>query len=208
MTKWLRVVLLLSALITYSVALFAADTVPFPPAPTTAAEAATAASFDARAEKIIEFNACGREADYSSFRAAPTKAGNEDLTNLLIAKLAWIRTHSGNDTCNGLSGADMVRQVNESIRAMKKTGQMGTNDLKCIESLQFGADGDWDVNVRELVRILYLARTPSVSLKRECGRPSPAFQAGVSLLDPATIDYMYEQLLTARGGRRQTLIRS
>jgi hypothetical protein len=80
----------------------------------------------------------------------------------------------------------MSRQINEAILAMRKTTQMGTSGLPCVASLSSGSEGEFDVNVRELVRILYLSGPNSG--RREGG-----------ILAPTTIDRMYERLLAARG---------
>ncbi|MDC9824278.1 hypothetical protein PRN20_11070 [Devosia sp. ZB163] len=72
------------------------------------------------------------------------------------------------------------RQVNEAIRSMVKNRQMGT-PLPCFAGFH-AHEGDWDVNVRELVRLFYMGTQP----RRE-------------VLEQATIDYMYENLLSARG---------
>lgn len=91
----------------------------------------------------------------------------------------------------------MRRQVNDSILAMRKTAQMGTDGLTCgpVEALDelIGArgegvnprPGDWDVNVKELVRLLYAGTAPN-------GRAPPVLDAG-------TVDHMYAELLSARG---------
>jgi hypothetical protein len=79
--------------------------------------------------------------------------------------------------------ACLRQQVNEAIRAMVKDGQMGTTDLPCATSISPQNKGDFDVNVRELVRIFYMGTIP----RRE-------------VLERSTIDYMYENLLAARGG--------
>ena len=79
----------------------------------------------------------------------------------------------------------MSAQVNDAIKAMKKTTQMGSSGIPCITKLQLSSEGEFDVNVRELVRMLYLS-----------GQLGPR-QGGI--LAPSTIDYMYEHLLAARG---------
>ena len=81
----------------------------------------------------------------------------------------------------------MSVQVNDAIKAMKKTTQMGSSGLPCISSLEFIIEdnGEWDVNVRELVRMLYLSGSGG---QRQGG-----------ILAPSTIDYMYSHLLAARG---------
>jgi hypothetical protein len=79
--------------------------------------------------------------------------------------------------------ACLRQQVNEAIRAMVKDRQMGTDSLPCFTGFNTGNKGDFDVNVRELVRIFYMGTIP----RRE-------------VLERSTIDYMYENLLAARGG--------
>jgi hypothetical protein len=81
----------------------------------------------------------------------------------------------------------MSVQVNDAIKTMEKTSQMGTSEIPCFTrvklSLKFKLPGEWDVNVRELVRMLYLSGSGG---KREGG-----------ILAPSTIDYMYDHLLSA-----------
>jgi hypothetical protein len=69
----------------------------------------------------------------------------------------------------------MRRQVNEAIRAMQKRGQMGTTFCP-------GKDGDFDMVVMRLTRLLYMG------------------QIGSKVLEPSTIEYMYKHLLVAKGG--------
>lgn len=232
---------------------------PFPSIPSTRPVAI--ATFNERAKTIVNFNACSREGDYLTYRsemrgdgspfAGTELAGNyihegEELTGILIAKIAWVRSNPDNAECVGLmfrprprnadrsfvqatigefavadrairaaepllcgtepgieheiaddilvevrlNRACMLRQVNESIRAMRKVGQMGSSDLVCVESFDTKSSGEWDVNVRELVRLLYYSR------------PSPIgqqVQSQASLLEPATVEHMYLNLLAARG---------
>jgi hypothetical protein len=78
----------------------------------------------------------------------------------------------------------MRRQINEAVLAMRKTTQLGSSDLPCIENLSTASHGEFDVDVRQLVRLLYMAGPR--------GRdPGP--------LAPATVDHMYASLLAARG---------
>ncbi len=98
----------------------------------------------------------------------------------------------------------MARQVNAAVKAMKKTSKLGSSGVPCIANLtdpiliaqlftgdgpNFGdvvlPEGEWDVNNRELVRLLYL------------GSAFPGKAGGV--LEPSTIDYMYTDLLAATG---------
>lgn len=82
-----------------------------------------------------------------------------------------------------LTSACLLKQVNDSVLAMHKSGDMGTTGLVCVGSLSFGSEGEYDVTLRELVRLLYLAKTH--------GRSRP--------LEQNTLDYMYKNLLAARG---------
>jgi hypothetical protein len=84
--------------------------------------------------------------------------------------------------------ACLRKQINEGIRAMEKTSQMGTDKLHCVEndptliSGAFARKGDFDVVVRDAVRILYMGTLPRQNV-----------------LEAETITYMYEHLLAARG---------
>ncbi|MCU1266825.1 MAG: hypothetical protein JWM21_3143 [Acidobacteria bacterium] len=217
-----------------------AQRLPFPqPEPDTAARAE--AQFAARATAVIETNACGREDDYLRIRGEMQqgnfKSQGEDLSHILVAKMAYIRAHVnahdrtpctrqilrvrrdfeehsrlvqlfGPTACSIETHENLVNhtnpteaipvqvrvslecmsaQVNDAIMAMQKKTQMGTSGLPCITSLKFIVEdnGEWDVNVRELVRILYLNGTGG---QRQGG-----------ILAPSTIDYMYLHLLAARG---------
>jgi Tachylectin len=76
----------------------------------------------------------------------------------------------------------LKKQINGSVRKMKKVSRLGTN-TKFSCTLWFprpGTSGEWDVNVRDLVRLLYTGK-----------------DAGI--FEQSTIDYMYEELLSARG---------
>ncbi len=79
----------------------------------------------------------------------------------------------------------MRGQINEAIRGMRKTAVMGT-PIPCLDFFGFPPlalhSGDFDVNVRELVRILYMSRDTQ-----------PA------ILAPETIEHMWKELLAARG---------
>jgi hypothetical protein len=86
-----------------------------------------------------------------------------------------------------LSRQCLAIQINQTIQQMKRNGaQLGTDELPCVETgkFKFGRRGDFDVTVRELVRILYL----NGAVGREKG-----------ILTPETIDYMHHELLSARG---------
>jgi hypothetical protein len=94
-----------------------------------------------------------------------------------------------------LDATCMRRQINDAIVAMKKTRRLGTSGDVCLDNLQLGLTfngivpsvglpGDYDVNNRDLVRLFYFAAGRN-------RRPG--------LLDQSTIDYMYRNLLAARG---------
>lgn len=78
----------------------------------------------------------------------------------------------------------MLRQLNDAILAMRKTTSMGSSDLQCLDHPS-KTHGEFDVNVRELIRLLYLAGPRG----RDPG-----------LLAPSTVQHMYQSLLAARGG--------
>jgi hypothetical protein len=84
----------------------------------------------------------------------------------------------------------MKSQINSGILAMRKTARMGTStdDTKFIPCLGAGSfsspGGEFDTNVRELVRILYMGTT---------------LASNTDVLDPPTVEHMYKHLLAARG---------
>ena len=43
---------------------------------------------------------------------------------------------------------------------MQKVEQMGSSDLACVDTLNFKASGEWDVNVRELGGAVAHTRSP------------------------------------------------
>ena len=79
------------------------------------------------------------------------------------------------------------QQINEGLRSMSKTTQMGTDDLICLEAgiqsafLRGSPEGDFDVVVRDAVRVLYMGTMP-----------------GREVLDADTITHLYEHILAAR----------
>jgi hypothetical protein len=79
----------------------------------------------------------------------------------------------------------MHRQVNDAIRAMRKDKHLGSTGIPCVDTLRFESEGEWDVNTRLLVRILYMGRNVVLSNRQP-------------LLEPETIDAMYKNLLAAR----------
>jgi hypothetical protein len=217
-----------------------AQSLPFPqPEPKTAAQAD--AQFAERAKAVIETNACGREDEYlrirEEMRTGNFKRQGEDLTHILVAKMAYIRAHLnahntapcttqiprlrkdfeehgrvvqvfGPAACAAETFGSLINhsnpleplavevsvtlqcmsfQVDDAIKAMQKQTRMGTSGVPCISRLRGikDNDGEWDVNVRELVRMLYLSGSGG---QRQGAR-----------LDPSTIDYMYNHLLAARG---------
>lgn len=227
------------------------------PSANTAQDAAS--QLGLRQSLIVNANACGREEDYAQDRSdmANTQKSDHDrygnegegLTDILLAKVAWINSNLPSAVCNGIriravptnsAGAPveplaqfaveyaqtraqeltacatetgetpdpttytvtvnvtltpdcMRKQINDAVMAMKKYERLGTSDLPCLESLQIvsvvplgiGVPGEWDVNDRELVRLLYL----SAPTDRRPG-----------VLDQSTIDFMFKNLLAARGG--------
>jgi len=200
-----------------------------PEAPQTAQAARD--TFDARAQAIIQLQACGQEIKYVTYRRTLAAKNYEDgqgegLSSLLIAKIAWLTdprfshlpceykvalttaernklepwstdlspwncsrpTSLTNETGASLTVFFRVtpeclrRQVNEAILAMHKFHQMGTTGIPCIESLDILGTGEFDVTVRDVVRILYMGS----------GGRSPVLDAG-------TLAHMWRQLLAARG---------
>ena len=73
-------------------------------------------------------------------------------------------------------------QVNEGLRSIVKTTQLGSDGLFCLTG-EFLPTGDFDVVVRDAVRALYMGTMQ----RRE-------------VRDQETVDYLYEHVLAARGG--------
>jgi hypothetical protein len=219
----------------------AQETISYPPPAVPGSSTDSQGTIEVRAKDIVAYNACGREVDYANRRAQMAKGdygdSGENTTGLLIAKINWLQTQSGNcehklkvlrpknpdgtplqatlqdfsavtlqswaipetpSSCKSdslinetedeidvdfiVTPTCMRKQVNEAIIAMKKDRQMGTDPIPCVADFDFSPKGDFDVNVRELTRVLYSGTS---------GR-SP-------VLDQATVDYMYNNLLAARG---------
>jgi hypothetical protein len=215
-----------------------------------AAERATS-----RADAIIRSQACGQEPKFIKIRAElkdeEYEHQGEGFTNILIAKIQWLRTQAGpceakfvarapeeenpvgseqarleafmrsyfdNDrwrdpsvncsaqtsqlstsivtqdkkrfyqlTATFRAERDCLRQqVNEAIRLMKQDRRMGTEASPvCLLSPSEDPGADFDMTVKEVVRILYL---------------SGAAAGSNAILDADTIAHMYKKLLPARGG--------
>ena len=80
----------------------------------------------------------------------------------------------------------MRAQINEGVRAMRKTTVAGTTGIPCFGSSSFpflisASEGEYDVVLRDLTRLFYMGTV---------GRP---------ILEPATINHMWEELLSLRG---------
>lgn len=172
-----------------------ANSKPYPQASLTAVDAA--AGFGARAKAVITHNACEREADYTRLRGELASGifdnQGEDLTTILIAKAAHVRWFPNESCIRNVAPVAlrrrMIDQLNDAIGGMRKTKALGSSGIPCPGSptgfLEFEeSNGEFDVNVRDLVRLLYLAGPSG-------GDPS--------LLTPATIDHMYANLLATSG---------
>ena len=92
----------------------------------------------------------------------------EGFTNILIAKIQWGQTHKepceakfvvkGKGNAKPVGSVEMRQQVNEAIRLMKQDRRMGTKaSFVCVLSPSEDTDADFDMTVKEVVRILYLS---------------------------------------------------
>ncbi len=87
-----------------------------------------------------------------------------------------------------LSALCLKRQVNQVIMSLEVRGQLGSSKLPC-HIIDGTTDGEWDVSVRDLVRIYYLA-----------GNVNLTFSApGGAILDTATARHIRDDLLTIDG---------
>ena len=66
--------------------------------------------------------------------------------------------------------------------ALRKDSVLGSSDLVCLTKPTFKSNGEFDVEVRELVRVLYM------------GGPY-----GANILSPEAVDHMYKAMLATRG---------
>jgi len=84
-----------------------------------------------------------------------------------------------------VSAVCLRQQVNWTIFNMQAKPQIGSAHLPChLLGDQLG--GEWDVTVRELVRLYYLSKTANMA-------------PGGSILDPATETHLFNDLLTIDG---------
>ncbi|MCB1378113.1 MAG: hypothetical protein KDK89_07075 [Alphaproteobacteria bacterium] len=216
----------------------ALDTVSFPLAARTAQEAV--GRLDDRIERIINYVACGREANYYIERRNLAQdddyQAGEALLEIMIGKIAWLnrRSPETGETCRytvevpagahdpdnlvakyldividqtvptrcasmqffdvggkrlfsyEVTASCMRDQVNEGVRAMRKTTVAGTTGVPCFGSSSFPflvstTDGEYDVILRDLTRLFYMGTS---------GHP---------VLETATINHMWEELLSLRG---------
>lgn len=98
-----------------------------------------------------------------------------------------------------ISPACMKTQLNKSVRAMVKVGQLGTTTaclkptLSQLNQLQT-VNGEWDQNDRNLVRILYMGRMQQRNGQGQLSAP---------MLDTDTLNYMFSPdsgpLMAAQG---------
>jgi hypothetical protein len=84
-----------------------------------------------------------------------------------------------------ISNLCLKQQVNMVVSAMQPQGQIGSSKLPC-HLVGAAVEGEWDVSVRDLVRIYYLSLN---------GTRAP----GAQILDPATREHLFNDLLTIDG---------
>jgi hypothetical protein len=201
----------------------------YPPAPSTAVQAAQ--EFDARKLAIVRVNACGRENDYTTF-LNEVRAGNfdrqgEELTAIVTAKIAhWYMSLGACEYTYWESGMAqpppfvqtfppcarrdvlsllelnyeaftlitytvdrpcLKRQINAALRDYRRHHQLGSSELPCYPFSKLNeTEGEYDVNVREILRAVYL------------GRGWPEWW-GERVIEPETYDHVMRELLTVRG---------
>jgi hypothetical protein len=227
----------LAAVLIATTARPAAAQLVLPPAPETAADAAD--TFDERADAVLTFNGCGREAQFNEMlrqiRANNRGKQGEGLSDIILAKIyqyykggcrfeATVPGHvfavlDQPPQCVLASfqdvGADtkvqyvidrqcLRRQINEALMSYARHGQLGSSGVPCLpvvsganpfdSDYSFTTEGEYDIDVRELIRILYLGGGAS--------GPSPGI-AGFRPLDDATIEHFWKDLLSVRGSPDQ-----
>ncbi len=211
----------------------AAQGLVLPPAPETAADATS--SFDARADAVLTFNGCGREAQFNEMlrqiRSGKRDKQGEGLSDIIIAKIyqyfkggcRFAATVPGGAPAPALdqsppcvlssfqdvAGATKVeyvidrpclrRQINEALMSYGRHGQLGSSGVSCLpvvgganpfdSDYSFMTEGEYDIDVRELVRILYFGGGVG---------PAPRLEF-LRVLDEPTIEHFWKDLLTVRG---------
>jgi hypothetical protein len=78
----------------------------------------------------------------------------------------------------------MKRQVNVAVAGMSKYGQVGSSDLPCHLAIDASTKGEWDVKVRDLVRVYYL---------------NPTDDAVSLVLDDKVQQHLFNDLLSISG---------
>lgn len=153
------------------------------------------------------------EGKFSIEEPAPDNAGDSDLQAFQTKKLSdWLQPRSGSN-CSASSskvnssiktGPDhkksfsikitslierdcLKRQINDAVRLMTRDGRMGTtlpSPSPCPMLLSIGSGGEYDSALKEMVRLFYM---------------SGAYAGNNDILEPDTVKYMWEHLLSARG---------
>jgi len=155
-----------------------------------------------REDRYLQLVAAERAGDFSN--------QGEGFINLLGAKVAFLLEHPGQpclapptaavDTsrpdCHGstldtstppqlatrVSPDCLISQINTGILLLRKDSVLGSSDLVCLTKPSFSSSGEFDVEVRELIRVLYM------------GGPS-----GANILTPEAVSHMYNEMLATRG---------
>ncbi len=81
-----------------------------------------------------------------------------------------------------VSRACLIKQVNDGILLLRKDSVLGSSHLVCLTKPTLDSSGEFDVEVRELVRVLYM------------GGPN-----GANILRTDAVDHMYDEMLATRG---------
>ena len=153
------------------------------------------------------------EGKFTVEEPAPDNATDSDLEDFQTQKLGdWLQPRSGSN-CSASSskisssiktGTDhkkffsiritslierdcLKRQINDAVLLMTRHGRMGTtipSPSPCPLLLSIGSEGEYNSALKEMVRLFYF---------------SGAHTGNNDILEPDTVKYMWEHLLSARG---------
>lgn len=188
--------------------------------------------FTERAVTVLRSHACDREGDYTTFLNELDKKDfknqGENLTSILIAKIGLKYMNRGCGRDERFWWKLLSEQVNFALMKYEDHGQLGTSGLPCLsdpaaiyrfmndpEAIKkllekgdlkgsFSTEGEYDVTVRELIRVLFLGTQGSKKHPEDANMGSTSRVFGLPGCESEgcskTTDYIVTELLTTKGG--------
>lgn len=190
------------------------------------------ARFTERAVTILRSHACDREGDYTTFLNELDKKDfknqGENLTSIIIAKI-WLKylNHGCSEDLRSWWN-ELPGHLADTMHKYRIHGQLGTSGLPCLndpaaiyrfmndpEAIKklleegdlkgsFSTEGEYDVTVRELIRVLFLGTQGSKKQPGDANMGSTSRVFGLPGCESEgcskTTDYIVTELLTTKGG--------